>query len=288
MSTYLKRNNIRKKTIKSLWSNSQLKNLDNKNIKFNTARDCSSLYLFYKYAWGKLNIKVRNALDIGCGSGIQMSLILDNKLTNFIDGIDFSSEAIESCNQFMKYCNHNKFNLKNIDFEVFRTKKKYGLISAIQVLNYIESLDFFFTKINKIILNGGYLVISDGQKWNNLSYIHMIKSNDTIRKIFGYPKLSKKYPDPLGYPRKISDIQKIALKYNFKLIKTVYRNTFITLFLEKICFFLSKRRFNNQFLRKILGVIYKFFSLLIFFENFILRKFSFGGQYFSYLKKINK
>lgn len=44
MSTYLKRNNIkekkRKKTIKSLWSNSRLKNLDNKNIKFNTARDC--------------------------------------------------------------------------------------------------------------------------------------------------------------------------------------------------------------------------------------------------------
>lgn len=141
MSTYLKRNNIkekkRKKTIKSLWSNSRLKNLDNKNIKFNTARDCSSLYLFYKYAWGKLNIKARNALDIGCGSGIQMSLILDNKLTNFVDGIDFSSEAIESCNQFMKYCNHNKFNLKNIDFEVFRTEKKYGLISAIQVLNYI-------------------------------------------------------------------------------------------------------------------------------------------------------
>ena len=59
----------------------------------------------------------------------------------------------------MKYCNHNKFNLKNIDFEVFIYIKKYGLISAIQVLNYIESLDFFFTKINKIILNGGILVI---------------------------------------------------------------------------------------------------------------------------------
>ena len=41
-------------------------------------------------------------------------------------------------------------------------------------------------------------------------------------------------------------------------------------FLEKICFFISKRRFNNQFLRKILGVLYKFFSLLIFFENFHL------------------
>ena len=77
-----------------------------------------------------------------------MSLILDNKLTNFTDGIDFSSEAIEGCYQFMKYCNHKKFNLKILTLR-YLEPKKYGLISAIQVLNYIESLDFSLRKLTR-------------------------------------------------------------------------------------------------------------------------------------------
>tara|TARA_B100001989_G_C24461793_1_gene424529 strand:- start:1 stop:876 length:876 start_codon:yes stop_codon:yes gene_type:complete len=285
LNNYNKKEKERKKTIKSLWNDSKLKNLDNKSIKFKTARDCSSLYLFYKYAWSRLNIKVNNSLDIGCGTGIQMSLILDNKLVNFVKGIDFSPGAIEKCKKFMKYCDHNNFDLMTIDFELFETKKKYDLISAIQVINYLESLDLFFSKIDTLLLNGGYLIISDGQNKKNFSFIHMVKSNNLVRKIFGYHKLSKKYPDPLVFPKKVIDIRKMALKYNYKLIDIIYKNTYLTSYLEKICFFLSKKSIRNQPLRIFLGIIYKLLSLIIFFENFILKNFSLGGQYFCYLKK---
>ena len=187
-----------KKLIKEIWDLNfkLLKFKDSKNVKFGSRREISALYKFYKFAWKKLNKSFKNSFDIGCGAGTQISILLDYKISEFAYGVDISPNAVNLCNQYLIYCNHNNFKVVNEDFQEISVKKKYQLISAIQFINFYDSTSKFFKIVDKILEKDGYLVISDGQKIetslaNKLFFF--IKSNNLIRRILGKKKyLNKK------------------------------------------------------------------------------------------------
>ena len=282
-----------KRKIESLWdSNHSLFKLKNKkNIKYGSVREISSLYHFYKFAWSKFNHSVKSVLDIGCGSGTQLCLLLDKKIVKKGVGVDISRNAIEICEKYLNYCNYSKnCSVFQKDFMVFSSKIKFEMVIAIQIINYMN-LTTFFKKTDTLIKKNGYLIISDGQ--NNIntttSLLDKIKANPKVRKFFKKKiKLSVPKEKSLIKTKNLNEIIKKSRKFSYNVEYCLFRNMFLTRILEKICFRISKKDFNSQITRNIMGLIYKFFVILIHSENKLLSKQNnLKSQYFLVLKKNN-
>jgi len=116
-----------------------------------------------------------NILDIGTGSGC-ISLAIAKEFPNIkIDGIDISKSAIECANENKNKLNIENIIFKNIDFENFKSNKKYDIIISnppyISINDYIKLKEelFFEPKIALTDNNDGltfYRIIS--QKSNDL------------------------------------------------------------------------------------------------------------------------
>lgn len=153
-----------------------------------------------------LNKKVKQILDIGCGSGT-ISLYLASKGYK-VKGIDISKKAIRTCKESAE-----SIGLKNVNFEVSEFPNtvpngKFDLVFFSEVIEHLPDDELAFRKIHKLLNPGGILFLSTPSK------------NAPLYKL-GY---AKKFDKQVGHLRRYTvDELKALLKQNGFKIKKAYK-----------------------------------------------------------------
>ncbi len=147
--------------------------------------------------------KFNNCLEIGCGTG-KNSLFLLSKAKN-ITAVDFSEKMLQKAKQKIKSPNIN-FIKADISKEWKFINRKFDFISFSLVLEHIESIDFIFRQIEKLINQNGFVYIGELHPFKQYS-----GTKARFETIEGIETLK-------CFTHNISEFIKAALKYNFKIV----------------------------------------------------------------------
>lgn len=204
--------------------------------------------------------KTAKILDIGCADGKLMEDLAKIGFKN-LSGIDNSKNMISIARKKLVRFKHN-FKLYNQDAERLKLMKKYNIISAIGLVEYLNNINKFSKNIDKLLSKNGILIIESRNKLFNLfssnkytvddknklkEYFEEIlsleknfKKNtiekttiDVLKKINNYTNVHKKKSGkvvqkkitniPLKLPQYTPrEIDRIFLKKNYKKIKNIF------------------------------------------------------------------
>jgi len=183
------------------------------------------------------SIKSLNILDIGCGGGILCEPLA--RLGANVTGIDENEKAILVARKHAKKMNlrinYKKGNITDISFQ-----KKFDIITCMEVLEHVDSVDLLIKKSRESLNNGGFFV---GSTINQTitSYLTAIFFAENILKIV--PKNTHEWnkfirPNKLKkllLTNEFSNIKFQGVFYNFLKKKWNYVNT------EKINYLFSSK-----------------------------------------------
>ncbi|TYR31812.1 methyltransferase domain-containing protein [Sphingobacterium phlebotomi] len=101
-------------------------------------------------------VDIRNAVDIGCGTGEQTSILSEKfKNTTFL-GIDSSSEMLYESNKFV----HDKLQFQQSSIETFLTNdSKWDLIFSNAALQWVDHHEKLFKRLISKLNDGGQLAV---------------------------------------------------------------------------------------------------------------------------------
>ncbi len=118
-----------------------------------------------------------NVLDLGCGTGHGMGLILDRFPNAYVTGVDFSQEMILAARQKLSSFKE-RFDLIETDLVNFETDKTFDvIISAVTIHNLPhEEKALIFRKIYSLLNKDGIFVNGDFIEGENK------ETNDLIKK----------------------------------------------------------------------------------------------------------
>lgn len=103
--------------------------------------------------------RIRNILDIGCGTG-QFSISIAEIFPDcHIDAIDISSSQIETLKSIMKSKSISNISCYVLDFMKFHLSKTFDVIILSEVLHLFDDLDELFLKAVSLLSNGGVIFI---------------------------------------------------------------------------------------------------------------------------------
>ncbi|HOW29750.1 MAG TPA: class I SAM-dependent methyltransferase [archaeon] len=110
-----------------------------------------------RYELIKRYSKDKTLLDVGCGSGLGLNYLLNQNIKK-IYAIDIDKENILESKKNISKKNANKIDFECCDFLKFKHKRKYDVISAMQVLQYIK-LDKFLKNAKKRLNSNGTIIV---------------------------------------------------------------------------------------------------------------------------------
>ena len=100
-----------------------------------------------------------NVLEIGCGSGILLSM-MTNKFNSFtFDGIEPLYDGYKSVSELNKIINDTGVKIENVAYEAYKTKKKYDLIYCINVFEHVDDWRHFLTTVSGWLNKNGKILI---------------------------------------------------------------------------------------------------------------------------------
>ena len=125
------------------------------------------------------SIKSLNILDIGCGGGILCEPLA--RLGAKVVGIDENEKAVLVAKKHAKKMNlkiqYFQSNITDISFQ-----KKFDIITCMEVLEHVESVDLIIKKSREFLKNGGFFIGSTINK-TITSYLTAIFFAENILKI---------------------------------------------------------------------------------------------------------
>jgi len=139
------------------------------------------------------------AADIGCGSGVYVKQMIDNKV-DFVYALDYANSAVELTKRNLKSLDNSK--VKCSVFDVTKDKlEKVNVAISIGVLPYIDDLSNY---LNNILLNVDTFLFNFLDAENSLNKIRKKLSFLDVRK-YSYHSLT--------------DVEKEINKLGFSLVK---------------------------------------------------------------------
>ena len=100
-----------------------------------------------------------NVLEIGCGSGILLNLLLENfKDINF-EGIEPFGDGFSSLTILNSLSKKNGVSIKNIGYEELSYSRKYDLIFCVNVFEHLYDWRNFLEKISFLLNENGKLIV---------------------------------------------------------------------------------------------------------------------------------
>lgn len=98
-------------------------------------------------------------LEIGCGSGILLSMISQNFDGLMIEGIEPFGSVFSPLSELNKVVKDSDISIKHVGYEQFNPKKKYDLIYCVNVFEHVDSWRKFLVTVSKWLNNDGKIVI---------------------------------------------------------------------------------------------------------------------------------
>ncbi|MBF0175975.1 MAG: methyltransferase domain-containing protein [Magnetococcales bacterium] len=236
----------------------------------------------YRQVFADLNVRQVSCLEIGCGSGDNLFLLSDLGIIGHALGIDIADAPLGLARQ-------KKINggYKNIDFfctayEHYPTDQQVDLVLAMQFINYMEDLGYFFDKLSKLIKNGGYVILFDGQSPTN-GVVTMLKQNNLIRGLFG----KKPVVSYLHYWN--SDyVVSVASRYGFRLRRVSYYCHFLCGLIVPAMYRLVVAEWRHETTRFLARRAYVLARRVVEYKNNRLEQKRGGKLYFVLLEKCDQ
>ncbi|WP_420547758.1 class I SAM-dependent methyltransferase [Curvivirga sp.] len=278
----------RLKNIADDWDFSKdLNILDRTSLKYGMKRDISPLYMFYVRNWKKLGITGCHSLELGCGSGTQLSILLDENIAQLPEGFDISEGAITGCQKLLDHYGYEEqYHVQVADFKNFVGTAPYDLVIATQFINYMRTLDEFFKGVAPLLSLNSYLVVSDGQKKRQkYSLIQRFKRNTFIRKLLRQKPLAPETSETLITVRSFQQIKDTAQEFGYELVSVQYGKHYLSSLLDQVCFKMSKHNYKSALSRNIANRVYRILTQICIFEEKLLANFNRGNIYFAVFKK---
>ena len=184
------------------------------------------------------SIKALNILDIGCGGGILCEPLA--RLGANVTGIDENKKAILVAREHAKKMNL-KINYKLGNITDINFQKKFDVITCMEVLEHVDSVDLLIKKSRESLINGGFFV---GSTINQTitSYLTAIFFAENILKIV--PKTTHEWTKFIR-PNKL---KKLLIMNEFSNIQ--FQGVFYN-FLKKKWNFVSTEKINYLFSSKL-------------------------------------
>ena len=100
-----------------------------------------------------------NVLEIGCGSGILLNLLLENfKDINF-EGIEPFGDGFSSLTKLNSLSKQNGVSIQNIGYEELCFSRKYDLIFCVNVFEHVYNWRNFLDKISCLLTQDGKIIV---------------------------------------------------------------------------------------------------------------------------------
>ncbi len=100
-----------------------------------------------------------DVIEIGCGSGILLSIIKENYTNINIQGIEPFGYGFDKLRELNKLIQSNGTEINNISFEELDTTKKFDLIFSINVFEHLNDWKKFLIKAKYLLKKNGKLII---------------------------------------------------------------------------------------------------------------------------------
>ena len=184
------------------------------------------------------SIKALNILDIGCGGGILCEPLA--RLGANVTGIDENKKAILVAREHAKKMNL-KINYKLGNITDINFQKKFDVITCMEVLEHVDSVDLLIKKSRESLINGGFFV---GSTINQTitSYLTAIFLAENILRIV--PKTTHEWTKFI----KPNKLKKLLIMNEFSNIQ--FQGVFYN-FLKKKWNFVSTEKINYLFSSKL-------------------------------------
>ena len=98
-------------------------------------------------------------LEIGCGSGILLSLLVENFKNLHFEGIEPFNDGFSSLETLNTIIKDAGISIENKPYEDFKTSSKYNLIFCINVFEHLEDWPHFLIKVKNLLEKNGKLII---------------------------------------------------------------------------------------------------------------------------------
>jgi 2-polyprenyl-3-methyl-5-hydroxy-6-metoxy-1,4-benzoquinol methylase len=149
------------------------------------------------------DLKIESILDVGCGEGITLSKLKENKIGRSHEGIDYSKEAVETANK--EYPNLHIF-----QGDIYNLKYKdnsFDLVICSEVLEHLENPQKALAEITRVsskyillsVPNEPWFYVFNYTQWGkDIGHINSWSSRKFVKfvKLQGLKVLSVKTPFP--------------------------------------------------------------------------------------------
>lgn len=98
-------------------------------------------------------------LEIGCGSGILLSLLVENFKYLEFEGIEPFNDGFSSLEKLNKIIRNSGISIINKSYEEFNTPIKFNLIFCVNVFEHLDDWQDFILKIKNLLEENGKLII---------------------------------------------------------------------------------------------------------------------------------
>ncbi|MCJ8010997.1 class I SAM-dependent methyltransferase [Paenibacillus sp. KQZ6P-2] len=157
---------------------------DNRNSYTTRKADVSWLELISEH----MDLKGKQAVDIGCGGGIYTRALLDLGAEH-VTGVDFSAEMLKGAASNLAVVDQKVTLLQGNAYKTPLTSKRYDIVLERALIHHLMDLPVCFAEAHRILKPGGTLIVQDRTPEDCLQP----GSDTNIRGFFfeKYPRLAK-------------------------------------------------------------------------------------------------
>lgn len=98
-------------------------------------------------------------LEVGCGSGILLSLLVENFNNLHFEGIEPFNDGFSSLKKLNTIIRDSGISIENKSIEEFNTSLRYDLIFCVNVFEHLDDWEYFLIKAMSLLEKNGKLLI---------------------------------------------------------------------------------------------------------------------------------
>lgn len=173
-------------------------------------------------------------LDYGSGSGLHIELWKTLFPEAKLDFCDISSVALDKLSQKYPEYKHNCY-LVNENKAQITGEQKYDVITSIEVMEHVDSLEDYFEDIKRLLKPGGIFIwTTPCANRFSIEHIHGVLTGQIEKTSEGF--IRWKWEDPTHLRRlKSNQIRQMLEKYGFRNIGFRFRSHFFSFVCTKLC-----------------------------------------------------